>query len=225
MPGGAASNLPAKRGKQLLPFTVVRVIEIAGRATASRLPRVLTSDLAVPEGFQMEQKRPTNRVRAFVSVLALGSVIAVPAAAAPNALERAQEKMRYDAGVKAAAAAKAAAEAKAAEEAAAAKRAQEALAFNPFAPATQAAAAPALTTTDAQSAARQAAIDRLLARVRSMQQVAQSRQNLIMIAVHRGKRSPNGPPESTPRRPFDPPGPPPHVPPGPPQHAPPGPPQ
>jgi colicin import membrane protein len=159
----------------------------------------------------------------LASVLALGFVIAVPVAAAPNALQRAQEKMRYDAEVKAAAEAKAA-EAKAAEEAkaAAAKKAQDALAFNPFAPAAQVAAVPTPTTTD--SAARQAAIDRLLARVRSMK-VAQLRQNLIMIAVNRGKRSPNGPPESTPRRPFDPPGPPPHVPPGPPQHAPPGPPR
>jgi hypothetical protein len=167
-----------------------------------------------------------KRLRAVVSVFVLGSVIAVPAVAAPNAMERAQEKMRYDAQVKAAAEAKAA-EAKAADEAraAAAKAAQEALSFNPFAPSSQAAASPAPAATDAQSAARQEAIDRLLARVRSMQQVAQSRQNLIAIAAHRGKRSPNGPPESTPRRPFDPPGPPPHVPPGPPQHAPPGPPR
>jgi len=172
----------------------------------------------------MQQNQRAKRFRAVASVLALGSAIAVPAVAAPNALQRAQEKMRIDTEAKAA-------EAKAAEEAkaAAAKKAQEALAFNPFAPSTTTAfskaGADAQPAVETQSTARQEAIERLLARISSMKQVAQSRQNLIMIAAHRAKRSPNGPPESTPRRPFDPPGPPPNVPPGPPQHAPPGPPR
>jgi hypothetical protein len=145
-----------------------------------------------------------------VAVLLMGSVVGVPAVAAPNAISRALEKR----AVVQAAAAKAAQE-KAAEEAnaAARKKAVEALGFDPFDP----------SATKPKSATSAAAARLLVQRIQLLQRAAGSRQgavlahrNMVMLAqLTAARRSPNTPPPYTEPRPGDPPRPGGTVPPGP----------
>jgi len=167
--------------------------------------------------YQMQERNKRSatakRLRAAVSVLMIGSVVAVPAVAAPNALSRAAEKR---AQVQAEADAKATAD-KAAEEAKAAaqQKAQDALAFNPFAPSAK---PPAPPVPPKQTPAQQEAFRRLEERIRLLaaQRSGAARIHLVRLAeMVAARRSPNTPPSYTDPRPSDPPRPGDNVAPGP----------
>ena len=162
---------------------------------------------------QLPKQRTFNRRAVFGWSAMICGMIA-PAAMAAPALENAAQKRN---------APPAAAQVAAVEEKKADQKTEEALSFDPFA--ATGAAAPAAASSPgvsaAEQAARQAARDAVLNRLVSLR----SNFVVMMKKVRAHRRSPHGPPPSTPRRPFDPPGPPPHVPPGPPDHAPPGPPR
>ena len=146
-----------------------------------------------------------------LGTLVVGSALSTPAFAAPNAVSKAAEK-------RAAATAQAAAAAPQA-------RADEALSFDPFAPgATPPAHAAAPAAPQANASQDDEAANRLAAREAVLARLGSFRPSFLaqIMRVRATKRSPNGPPAFTPRRPSDPPGPPENVPPGPPKHAPPG---
>jgi hypothetical protein len=141
-------------------------------------------------------------VKAAVGGVLISSIVAAPAMAVPNALQRAAEKR---AQLKAEQDKKAAEEKAEQERLAAAQRAKDALAFNPFAPGTNTPPSPSEVA------------GRLAARQNALARVAVFRRNLLirLAQVSADRRSPNTPPPFTDPRPSDPTRPGPNVAPGP----------